>query len=204
MFPDKDVAVFAVITGPQNSNRVISMKAIVSMAADILLGEDPWLNTTTACSYPAPWKNKIVSEFPPNHSTSEIWRIARSPHDYVGIYTNQAFGDIVVYVETGSVLFLLFGRFGKIKLYPVTELHFEGRYVGKLWFLTDSDDNFQPITIDFSFSPDGQVEGVLFPVDSTFPKSLFLKDTENCTSGSMYITSMLMLVLMCILLIRVW
>ena len=51
MFPEMNFGIFAVVSGPQNRNRPYAIKAIVSQAEYMLLGENPWLNKTTEWTY---------------------------------------------------------------------------------------------------------------------------------------------------------
>jgi hypothetical protein len=196
LFPEKNVGIYAVISGPQNKHRGLSMKAMVSMAADLLLGETPWLNTTTACSLPAPWGPPFVSTPPPPDSSAPsrpsrasrpYWNISRPVDDYIGIYGHPGFGNITVFTgdedddeedEDDVGLQLAFGRFGHMRLVPVSEsdTDFHGYYIGPLWFVTHSDDSFQPVQLNFAFSVLGKIDSVYFPVDAASQLTQFTRD----------------------------
>ena len=66
----------------------------------------PWLDETTACSYPAPWANATVPT-PPKNGTDTVEQ--RPDKDFVGVYEHAAFGDFTVYLE-GDSLRYKFGR----------------------------------------------------------------------------------------------
>nr|KAG5699667.1 hypothetical protein BaRGS_005115 [Batillaria attramentaria] len=50
--PDDDVGVFVSSTGPA---RYLSSQQLFYYITDLLLDLDPWLNTSTVCTFPAPW-----------------------------------------------------------------------------------------------------------------------------------------------------
>lgn len=162
----------------------------------MILGEDPWLNTSTSCTYPEPWETRghvqeaeVVSPF--------VWNISRPRDHYHGTYSHMGFGNITV-DSVDNDLVLMYGRFGKILLQPIYEEEFIGIYVGMLWFVTNSDGNVVMLPIDFIFN-DKQVNALLFPVDLRGNRTLFVKGgnweparnvstdlvtSPHCTAGS--------------------
>lgn len=197
LFPDKNAGVFAVINGPFTSQGSLAIKAVTSRAADFLLQEEPWLNMTTACTLPEPW-SKSTKQMQPNPDYIVFkWNISRTPYDYVGLYSHKGFGNITLQVENNSSLFLLFGRFGKMHLQPVTDVHFSGYYMGKLWYFTGSDEHNDPIKMEFVIDKQiNKVSGISFPVEFSGPLTLFqrnlkfdwisgrsIKSTSDCSSG---------------------
>ena len=56
LLPDVGLGIFSAITGPDS--KYFGRKAAHLYIADRLLGEEPWLNHTTACSFPEPWTTK--------------------------------------------------------------------------------------------------------------------------------------------------
>lgn len=170
LFPDQDVGIFISVTGSRDNDNQLPVKAIMSHAADMLLGELPWLNQSTACSFPAPWSTVTtpvpVSE---NINLRTLWNISRPIENYAGIYGHPAFGNITVSIENSTELILYYGRFGRLVLTPSSDLSFSGRYLGPLWFVTQSDGPHQPLTIDFSLPVVGSASNLSYPVDNTFP-----------------------------------
>ena len=145
----------------------------------MVLREDPWLNITTTCTLPEPWARKTVEPQPnPDYITFK-WNISRAPQDYAGVYGHKGFGNLTVYSENDSSLFLLFGRFGKMNLQPISDRQFSGYYVDKLWFFTGSDEHNVPITMEFNIDEQTDiVKSVLFPVDFNGVQTLFEKDLD--------------------------
>ncbi|XP_064608798.1 uncharacterized protein LOC135472974 [Liolophura sinensis] len=54
LYPDVDLGIFIGLNGEDPS--VFSRTALQSFIADLVLGYEPWLNTTSVCTFPAPWK----------------------------------------------------------------------------------------------------------------------------------------------------
>ncbi|XP_046329452.2 putative beta-lactamase-like 1 [Haliotis rufescens] len=176
LFPDKNVGIYAVVNGPQSHTKSLALRAIMSYAADILLGEDPWLNTSTICSYPAPWKEGFESASPPT-VTDTTTVTARPAQDYVGSYYHRGFGEIRVELkeDAADTLRMTFGRFGKMNLYPQSETMFHGRYYGPLWFMSDSDDQFQPEIVEFVKNKDNRISGLIYSIDTQYNSTMFSK-----------------------------
>ena len=110
----------------QTRDKGQALTAITGMAADLLLGETFWLNSTTVCTFPAPWKRQepspetetetSASKTPATASTatrpvkkkdeSEGSRGSQSPRrentfqqslkQLLGVYSHKAFGEIVI------------------------------------------------------------------------------------------------------------
>ncbi|KAL5020968.1 hypothetical protein ScPMuIL_000123 [Solemya velum] len=66
LFNEMEAAIFMSVNMGGNDISLIQ-KSILYFLSDKLLNLDPWLNTTTACSYPAPWmdpKNRTINTLP--------------------------------------------------------------------------------------------------------------------------------------------
>ena len=160
----------------------------------MVLQEEPWLNVTTTCTLPEPWTRHRKQPQPNPDYIVLKWNISRMPQDYAGVYGHKGFGNLTVYIENNSSLFLLFGRFGKMHLQPISERKFSGYYVDKLWFFTGSDEHNVPIPMEFKVDQQTNVvTSVLFPVDFNGIPTLFQKnldydwkygEREQTTSGS--------------------
>ena len=184
------------------------------MASDILLDQTPWLNQTTACTYPAPWVERPDSELAQD-DIKFVWNISTPLSAYEGVYRHPGFGNITIEIENGTYLVVYFGRFGKLRVQPITDTLFHGFYVDRLWFITNSDDNISQIEMEFVVS--SEISELLFPVDFGQPKTSFLKGQHykqiiedrssaytsvTCDSGSArYIASSYLIVCMAILLL---
>ena len=143
------------------------------MASDILLEQTPWLNQTTSCTYPEPWTRRQRTDIA-RDDIEYRWNISAPMTSYEGVYCHPGFGNITVKLQNGSYLALYFGRFGEMRLQPATESIFYGFYVGRLWFITNSDDSNRPIEMTFIVTS-SKISGLLFPVDFEQPKTLFSK-----------------------------
>lgn len=117
LFPGVEAGLFVATNGPQTRDKGHALTAITSLAADMLLGEKFWLNSSTVCSFPAPWKRP---ESPTETSTTASTPVKaeskqalspRSDHQtptrqqttfrqslkqLLGVYSHKAFGEIVV------------------------------------------------------------------------------------------------------------
>lgn len=60
LFPEVDSGIFISVSGPLGMDANYALSTIAWRGGDLLLGVKPWLNATTACSYPQPWRQ--VSE----------------------------------------------------------------------------------------------------------------------------------------------
>ena len=99
LLPDRHVAVYTSITGKDRGYR--GRRFLHMYIVDLLLGVEPWLNLTSACSFlpddpPAPL-NRTRSRNNPN--------LTPSPSDYSGTYGNFGYGNLTVDVDN-SVLTL--------------------------------------------------------------------------------------------------
>ncbi|XP_062603662.1 uncharacterized protein LOC134265473 [Saccostrea cucullata] len=177
LFPDLKSGVFVALTGAKDNQHAQPIYAIVSQAADLLLGEEPWLNQSTACSFPAPWKE--VKPIPRGTNKKpypeRYWNVTVSPDVYAGLYGHLAFGNITIKANKDG-LSLTYGRFGEMVLLPVNKNIFLGYFLNSLSFVTNSDGNTRPFMIEFKFNTEEIVEILEYPVDLMRPqKTSFIK-----------------------------
>ncbi|CAI9724675.1 Hypothetical predicted protein [Octopus vulgaris] len=55
LFPDNNVAIFSSVNGPMNTHSKNALRVIHHYAADLLLGQEAWLNQSSSCTFPDPW-----------------------------------------------------------------------------------------------------------------------------------------------------
>ncbi|KAL8570293.1 hypothetical protein ACOMHN_011315 [Nucella lapillus] len=121
LLPGVKAGLFVATNGPQTRDKGHALTAITNMAADLLLGEPLWLNESTICTFPAPWKplEKPPQSPPPPTTTTSTPEVngshelpdKRGPvsvftkrKDYldmdldqlIGVYTHKAFGKMVI------------------------------------------------------------------------------------------------------------
>lgn len=95
LFPDSDIGIFTSMTGSDPD--YILRTLLHNYLADIALGETPWLNGTTICSFPEPWMKKHIT------SSSVIATnlpFHRSIQEYVGSYHNDLYGTIKLHISS--------------------------------------------------------------------------------------------------------
>lgn len=199
MFPDVDAGLFFSVSGPLDRNKRYVTQEVGYYAADLLLGEQSWLNMTTACNFPLPYEKpgpeKPKQPRPDQHDAHR--KPVRPLADYTGIYGHLAFGNITISLGDSETapLRLHYGRFGEMVLKAVRHPNtFVATYVGPLWYVMGADDGSDPITVKFRPHPnDKAVLSYLdYPVaedhPTTFMRGLQLDDTTNtrpkdfCTS----------------------
>ncbi|WAR28026.1 GIGA6-like protein, partial [Mya arenaria] len=102
-----------------------SLTTTMYYLADILLDKEPWLNSSTACSFPEPWRNETDSNF------REISAFLPDISEYTGIYGNEFQPEFILTVNGSSQ----------------TQLNFEsGRLGGNLYSTQDKDRFLMEIT----------------------------------------------------------
>ena len=60
LLPDVDVGVFLALNG--NDYTSLGRLLIHAFLMDLALDEEPWLNTTTVCTFPHPWRSGQAAE----------------------------------------------------------------------------------------------------------------------------------------------
>lgn len=212
LLPGVDAGLFVATNGPQTSQKAQALTVITSMAADLLLGESPWLNSSTICTFPFPWtKNSHSSRTSQkrdncsmqNESKMVIKTEVTSPstNDLEGIYYHKAFGEITVETveseqksncntadgELAATMMLKFGRFGQLKLTMVKQeepLVWHGRFQGPLWYLTASDDSHEPVVVRFLQNQGGRVDRLTYPIDPQYDVIEFRKRVSGVAQPS--------------------
>ena len=131
LLPDIDKGIFLEDNGPQTASW--AMINIAHFITDILTNESAWLNTSTVCSFPEPWKSlpqKKIQQLPngtPPFGLSQ----------YEGIYNHPAFGEITIYYNsTASKLMLQMGLFLDGELgYDERKKLFFMKLINKYWYI---------------------------------------------------------------------
>ena len=183
LIPRYDIGIFVALTGDDLS--ILFRTNIHLYISDLLLGYNPWLNTSTLCTFPHPWATSDTNRQPTEQRKNLT--AYRSLEKYVGIYTNSAYGVLnITWNGTSNALKMHYG-YGIFLLYPKTdkdEFYGEGTGIwesfkrfGTLRFESDETDSAIVSLAAPSF------ESKLPPVfwkDGFFPKK---KTTTNKTNG---------------------
>lgn len=105
LIPGEKVGVFTALTG-RDDNYMFRVPLQMHLL-DLALGLQPWLNTSTLCSYPAPWKTPKEPTKPKPIANRKLPRPAIK---YEGKYFNKAYGIITVdYNSTLTSLVMTYG-----------------------------------------------------------------------------------------------
>ena len=84
--------------------------------ADLLLGHDPWLDNSTVCSFPEPWKRKTDDSTSKRPSTDI--GADKELSKYEGQFSNKAYGRIEIYLNDSAGFLMAKVGFGRFILYP--------------------------------------------------------------------------------------
>ncbi|XP_067661436.1 uncharacterized protein [Haliotis asinina] len=107
LYPDVHFGIFVSANGPGTKDEEIAEKLISFYISDILIGDYPWLNSSTACTFPLPWDNWT----PSGQNNSDVTNSdVKCPECYVGKYGQCLFGDLEVRKGPGSSLELLYNK----------------------------------------------------------------------------------------------
>ncbi|XP_067660404.1 uncharacterized protein [Haliotis asinina] len=102
--PDVGVGVWVGITGSRNGEGETVRDVITMYALDVLLGESPWLNSTTGCTYPSPWDPPKQTRDRRNAHDGDVTSDdSTDVSDYIGNYFHPAFGTFSVFQDGGQL-----------------------------------------------------------------------------------------------------
>lgn len=177
-----EIGIFTSVNGPgygdySGNHIAVSMMYLL----DHLLKQEPWLNETTACTFPEPWKNKTSTEVNTNAAP------VRNYTEYEGFYGNHLFADVEVYVNSSELLLNSNHIHGT--LHPYTEKDKFFYQITYPWEFTAHDNTTKPINVTFlRDEKTGAVRALTakLEVDETYVKGESLFDVEtNSASGIM-------------------
>ncbi|XP_052101404.1 uncharacterized protein LOC127735305 [Mytilus californianus] len=94
LFPDMDVGIYTAMTGDDDD--FLFRYSLHQYLADTYLGITPWLNSTLICSFPDPWLPVKPKRNKPTIKKNLMPK--RKLDDYLGIYANDAYGKIDVFI----------------------------------------------------------------------------------------------------------
>ena len=94
LLPDRHLAIYTGITGPDKDYHGRRLLHMYTM--DLLLGVEPWLNLTTACTFlPDRRRRKTVK--------TEPSQVTISLSDYTGTFGNFGYGNVTVYDDNSRL-----------------------------------------------------------------------------------------------------
>ena len=98
LFPDQKLGIFIGMTGEDDDD--LFRITASSFIADIMNGQEPWLNASTLCSFPEPFmKTKPKKRSRPTGD----YPLDRPASDFVGVYRNNLYGDLAISENNGSL-----------------------------------------------------------------------------------------------------
>ncbi|WAR16486.1 GIGA6-like protein [Mya arenaria] len=180
LYPDKDFGVFTALTGDDSSYPFRTNMHL--FIADLMLGHDPWLNKSTVCTFPEPWESSSNSSSSPPQKDIEPQRDLLLNY---GVYSNDAYGNVEIYVnDTGNMLMARYG-FADFALYPDTTVdYFNAEGEGRMNHFRE----YSSVTFKFE-SEAGQISKLLIPSFQSNDPSIFnlisnSRRKRNLTSNS--------------------
>ncbi len=153
----------------------IALRSMAIYISDILLGEKPWLDMSTVCTFPSPW----IPDYATHSNVSHTINITKQDFNftqYIGVYGHLAFGNISVYKNNSdSELHMKFGRFGHAVLYKDHEHSFEAYYQDLLSYISFGDSSRGPFEVEFSEFVDSMTTVLKINIDMSI-KTKFIRD----------------------------
>ena len=101
LFPEAETGVYVAINGPMGDTAQIAVLVLNQYISDLMLGLPPWLNQSTLCSYPFPWKKR--EEYIPKTFHIPIDKTLKSHRSltvYKGKYVSKALGTLTINEKT--------------------------------------------------------------------------------------------------------
>ncbi|XP_064609249.1 uncharacterized protein LOC135473330 [Liolophura sinensis] len=186
LYPSQQLGIFTAFTGKQLSYSAQS--ALHAAIADIILDQNTWLNTSTICSFPAPWVlvPKEIKRPQPNDQPRQS-NLYKSFH---GVYYNEIYGRIIVFQNT--TIGGLQMQYGPIRsaLRPMSSkpvFHAQGE--GDFWlFKVTVTFHFIPGKAAFmtipEFVPNSPTNPIRFKLTNTKIPNEYLQSVQTSTSSA--------------------
>lgn len=93
VFPDQKAGFVITVNGPWYMNYRHNLAQLSYVLSDILLGEKQWIDNSTICSFPSPWKS--TSTWSSNNTQSIRWTVD-DVNQYTGDYAHRIFGNFKI------------------------------------------------------------------------------------------------------------
>lgn len=134
--PDEELGIYTSITGVDDG--YTGRRLIHMFIMDLLLGEEFWFNSTTACSFPEPWGPPYRPRMYPGFFSRLVRERNVRPKlpksKYAGVYGNFAYGNLtVLYNDTTNKLELHYGKYGRWLLHCKRGNDFAGEGYDIFW-----------------------------------------------------------------------
>lgn len=196
---DLDIGIYIGTSAPFNSTSGVTAIEVFYYIADLLLDEDPWLDTVTSCQFPGPWLG-APEQGPSNTNDAPIFvpGLVEKPKLFEGTYGNRLFGDIVIFIDTSGDLLANYSRIlGKLHKTSQTHVLMLDMY-GSLEFMKYGGQNVMYINMTFTSpgqggeyqsllvsSPDmGEMDVLLYQRGVTFSDLSDLRQSDSTSAGT--------------------
>lgn len=211
LLPSINVGIIVLTNGPNDADAVHAIETIIYYVSDLLTGEWLWLNTSTACTFPAPWVHDAdalssaegleLSRKPNTGNEPQASRHQRPLTEYVGRYGHYGLGYAYVTLAnattgSGEALHFQHGKHGTgiLSHTDVTD-KFHVTFYGLLWFITNSS---QAIDTDVYFrstdDDDDVLNELVIPWMSPDVETVFIKDLNIDSGAGAVVSSFLLLI----------
>ena len=186
MIPNNDIGVFLALNG--HDYNLLGRLLTQAFLLDLALDEEPWLNTTTVCTFPHPWSpwlpddelmQTIASlDDGPAHRFTKIDQSSDFPYPsdltpYTGVYGDFYYGNVTVFSDDSQSLFIHYGSFQPTRLVPTGNENF---------FFGVPDAYDWPVriaTVEFGFSEEGLTQYDLCMAEFDWPPTTFVRDLKK-------------------------
>ncbi|KAJ8302679.1 hypothetical protein KUTeg_019075 [Tegillarca granosa] len=176
LIPDMNIGIFTSMTG--NDHNYIFRALLHNYLSDIALGETPWLNGSTICSFPEPWYTIPVSK---HTSVNKNIPLYRDESEYIGSYSNNAYGTLnISHNATLNTLEMRYG-FARWALYPK---HTHDTFYGEASGLIKK--SFDLSTIKFHTGKTHHITSVEVTSFETNDPPVFQKQSHTTVSNSIF------------------
>lgn len=108
LMEDAGLGIFISTNSGDSGTENFTLEELFFYITDLFLGEEPWLNNSNACQYPAPWLN-TTGWTSSNHTPILPGGILKSG-DFVGEYGNKLFGEIAIMLNGSKELLVRYNR----------------------------------------------------------------------------------------------
>ncbi|XP_071095539.1 uncharacterized protein [Haliotis cracherodii] len=162
LIPDKNLGVFVVMTGTDPNYWFRGSLSAYLM--DVYLGEAPWINTSTICSFPDPWRTRRRSGRRNRPTRVTRYQANLALPAYTGTFRNEAYGNLVVHYDSAS--------------HRLRAIYGIGSWVltsrGSDTFRANWDNPAPTLDFDFTFlTSNGEVYALIPSFEKTLPQIFF-------------------------------
>ncbi|XP_070532205.1 uncharacterized protein [Ptychodera flava] len=193
LFHSKNSGAFVCVNSPGENKDYDTVYATSLYAYDLVLGLEPWLNSSTGCTYPNPWRSPPRTHSPHSPMTTPSNPPLRPLTDYVGEFGHFAFGNFsITFDAEAQVLRYEFGKhlWGTLSPHPTSSttlfMRIEGPISYREYYRSDSYPHGWPV--DFTEDENNNIVTVkvLYLEDDyppVFTKGLKFADAPETPPG---------------------